>query len=459
MHPNRLAPSLLLVAAACAPRNAELTEGEYVAFISETTSFSLSTGKISPEDWPEDDRWAVDCRVFEDQNGNGEFKDEEDALRLEGAEDLDDLCRSRKNGGGVKTDNESWLSQSPWHVVREAIDPWRGEAILTGEDDLQVTFHHRLPGGEDFRFAFVVDPAFQPTTCDVDDNGDIVTIPLQGSWLDEWSKDLHALADLDELPPEYAVLAPFVDDPDAKLYYLNARGYQIDPGGDGSDVWILPLEWRAGFGAGKFSEEEFHTRAPRWGQQQLYDAIDQDGGTSFSDDQLYFCPLLEPGDDPETGNCMQLGPNDFMTGAELREALQDTVDNAVSDLSMVGVTTLGPFDDSEDNVPMYAPMIHDNFWRAPDINPAGLDRWQEIHYNYVVLSGNVEPGGSVKGAFSLLYDSDDSGSRFLVQGQFEVDKIRKDRWTTDNLQVEKHKENGTFSCLDPQGGLDAVSED
>lgn len=435
---NRLAPSVLLLAAACVPRNAELTEGEYTAFISETTSFSLATGKISPSDWPEEDTWNIDCRLFEDDI-------EEEALKLE---DPLDVCRNKKQGGGVKTDNENWLSQSPWHVVHEELEPWRGEAVITGEEDFQVTFHHTLPGGEDFRFAFVLDPQFQPTDCDVDGNGDIVTVDLDGNWVEEWTKDLHALAELDEIPPEYAILEDFVDDPNAKLFYLNARGYQINPEGDGTEFWILPLEWRAGFGAGKFSEEEFHTRAPRWGEQDLYDAADADGFAAFTDDQLYFCPNMEPDSDPSANACM----------IAQREELEGVVANAVSDFAKVGVTSLGPYDESEDNVVEYGPMLHDNFWRLPDINPAGLDAWQEVHYNYVVLSGDVEPGGSVKGAFSLLYDGDDSGSRFFVRGKFTVDKIKKDRWVTDNLQVTKHKENGTFSCKDPQGGLDSAPE-
>ena len=54
------AAPVLLLAMACAPNNAVLKSGEYVAFISADTSSSLVAEQVAFEDWPEKDRWNID---------------------------------------------------------------------------------------------------------------------------------------------------------------------------------------------------------------------------------------------------------------------------------------------------------------------------------------------------------------------------------------------------------------
>src|SRR5690606_8053538 len=117
-------------------------------------------------------------------------------------------------------------------------------------------------------FAFVVDPDFQPTTCEVDESGELEPVPLDGDWVANWTADLHAL-DPNDLPGGYEILAPYIGDDDAKLYYLNARSVQFNPSGT-EDAWSIPLEWRAGHAAGKFADELFHSRASRSAEPVLY---------------------------------------------------------------------------------------------------------------------------------------------------------------------------------------------
>ena len=54
-----------LVLGGCAPQNAVLVNGEYTAYLSDLTSFSLQKGTVDPLDWPEEDLTTIDCRLFE----------------------------------------------------------------------------------------------------------------------------------------------------------------------------------------------------------------------------------------------------------------------------------------------------------------------------------------------------------------------------------------------------------
>ena len=59
---------------------------------------------------------------------------------------------------------------------------------------------------------------------------------------------------------------------------------------------------------------------------------------------------------------------------------------------------------------------------------------------------DLSVGGSASGKFFLVFDAIDSYSRFFVSGEFNVDRIKKDRWTTDDLNAIKIEENGTVLC-------------
>ncbi len=282
----RIAPLAILLAMGCKPQSAELNTTNYFAFMSESTSFSLLKGTVDPEDWS--DKFVVDCRDFG-------TKKENEVLKLPDALKICKDWTDRDGDGHPAPEIESWMGQGGFHVLTEEVVPWRGEAIITSEHDLQLSFHHRLPGGGDFRFSIVVDPDFQPTECAVKGEGADAQ-PIDGDWLENWTQDLRNLADADELKPGHQILADHIDK--GKLWYLNARGFQLDPADPEDTFWSLPEHYRAGFAAAKFAEEKFHTRAPRWGDPFVYDLVENDMNvTPTSSDLWYTDPNGFPGAD------------------------------------------------------------------------------------------------------------------------------------------------------------------
>lgn len=433
VHPTvgyrTLVPLLLL--AACTPQNAELTEGSYAAFIAEGSSLSLQKGEVDPQDYPQ--TWNVDCREFENQA-------DEAALRLE-----DPLKICGQNNW--PPEYEAWAVQSGYRVVTEPIEPWRGEALITAEGDMQVAFHHRLPGGADFRFVFAIDPDFGPVACRVDDEGNTLRQPMDGDWIKNWSGELdylHGLADQlneqeagrgDHLLEAYSHLEPYRDN--GRLYLLNARGYQFNPADPTGPDWDFPEIWASGAAQGKFSEENLFHRTARFGEPEIYNAVEASEATetayvTIRAEDLWYCDM-EPGTDPTTNPCM----------TTTRERLDEITVGVQDELDRM----LQP---DKETPPLFtwAPIGHTNFWREPDGLPPGFDGWSELHYNYVVFSGDsqLEVGGSAEGAFSLTFDADESSTRIFVKGRFVIDRIKKDKWTTADLRQEKLLENGVELC-------------
>lgn len=126
--------------------------------------------------------------------------------------------------------------------------------------------------------------------------------------------------------------------------------------------------------------------------------------------------------------------------------LERVVDSINTDLS----NTLAP--KGAEKV-QWAPMYHNNLWRPSDGTKSGFDGWMELHYNMVVFDKTpeqmraLEVGDSINGAFTLVLDGLDSNSRWLVRGEFEVPKIKKDRWVTEDIRARKLEENGNDLCV------------
>src|SRR5690606_18655648 len=142
------------------------------------------------------------------------------------------------------------------------------------------------------------------------------------------------------------------------LYYLNARGYQLNPGQRSPDsddnFWSIPQEWRVGYAAGKYAAELFHMRAPRWGQIELYDQFELDGEPPESNpNDIWFCEL-EEGADPTESVCMQ---NRITHAWEVAEQVG-------KDLARVGVATELVDDKRGVGDPVVQPLVHDNLWRT-----------------------------------------------------------------------------------------------
>ncbi len=371
-------PLLLLVAAACAPQNAQLTEGQYTAFMPLRSSRTLFEGRIKPEN--ADESWAVDCRNDPPIPG---------AL---------DICDSRQTWPPV---HEQWLVRDAYQVISEPLDPWRGEAIITSEGDMQVTFHQRLPGGPDFFFAFVVNPDFYPTRCTQDADGELVRVPIDGEdWLEKWSEDVDS----------------------GTLYYLNSGAYQFDPTAT-DRVWALPQEWRAGFSSARFGAEDLSIRRIRYGLPSAYTSFESE--ETELDAAALFYTDMDVGTDPTT-----YGP--FQEQIARVEGVAEAVTEELTNV----------------NLTHFAPRVHTNEWRAPDGLPSGIDSWVELHYAWVHFDDGADlaVGGSASGSFALVYDAQTSQTRVFVTGSFEIPRIKRDRWVTDDVRAAKFEESGTTLC-------------
>jgi hypothetical protein len=419
MSMHRALPTLLL-AAACTPNNLVVTSGSYVAFISDSTSLSLLKGTVVPEDFPIN--YNIDCREFETAADKA-------ALELE---DPIKICTENQGWPPV---NEVWPTQSGYKVVSEELNPWRGEALMTSEGDLQLAFHHRVLGGADTRYIMSVDPDFAPTHCVEDEAGELVREPYDGDWIAEWSKELEWIDTEAPYPDAFAHMEPYLDG--GRLYFLNAFAFQYDPTNiDGRD-WDLPDDWTSGAGQGKFSEEFVFHRTTRYGEPSLYNALAVSGTTEtqyqgLSADDLFWCELAA-GDVPLENQCM----------LDMEGRVRDIADATHDELEKLFKPVK-----NEPAIFDYAPIAHINYWREPDGIPSGFDGWGQLEYSYVVFSADsvLEEGGRAEGAFTLMFDGGLTQTRVFVKGTFEVDKIKKDRWVTPDLPEIKLAQNDIEVC-------------
>ena len=448
---------VLLVLAACTPNNAVLTSGSYIAFEDDGSSLSLAKGQLDPNDYGADNYWNMDCREFA-------TPEDEAALRI-GCDDDDDAeCATDPSPIDICGPNkwppefEEWAQQAGYRVVTEQLDPWRGEALITSEGDLQIAFHHRIPGGADSRFVVSIDPDFAPTTCVARDGGfdlvshDVGDLPVKdsdnngmpdGGWIERWSygtdehpQGLAYIASLDDDDPYRAAFDHFEPFLDGKLFLLNSGGFQLNPS-DVEDFWFFPDYWQAGAAQGRFVEENLTSRGPRYGEPWVYNFVDVVGTSTTNiqanEDDIWHCNLAA-GEDPEQNPCL----------IAQDEEVQATARGIQQELGFM----MSPDGDPDNRKFDYAPIAHTNFWRESDGRASGFDGWSELHYNYVVFSkdSDLSVGGSAKGAFSFVFDATESTSRVFVKGSFEIDKIKKDHWVTKELEEQKQLENGVTLC-------------
>lgn len=445
---NRSLLVALSLAAGCAPQTASVSVGDYTAFLAATNSLTAQRASIDFEayndaDAPEGSYYhAVDCREFAAAGSQAE----NEQLRL------DNRLPICEGDPGVEEPfsptHEIWLDQNGYIVLGARLDPWRGEAVVTSEGDLQIGFHQRLPGGEDFRFAFVVDPDFQPRNCEQNEAGDGVELAeIDGNWVDNWSQDADG----------------------GRLYYLNSGSYQFDPEDPENLRWFFPIEWRAGFAAGKFGDDLFQARSSRYGLPEIYIGLETDSlgeDIPISAQELFYCgpgalntPDVPPGSPPVTApphrrEILQEGDDPATNGCMMGELarVEEIASNVGSELRTAGFPARVGEGEWE-GLPGPAPRIHANLWREPDGRAPGLDGWIGLHYNWVRFDegSELEQGGAASGEFSLLFDALDSQSRFVVRGRFEVKRFTKDRWTTEYIPPIKFEENETSFCGLPPG--------
>lgn len=267
------------------------------------------------------------------------------------------------------------------------VEPWRTEALLNGEGAFQLTVHHDLGNGVDFRYAFSIDPDFAPVVCTADENGDPVIEYVDGApWVEQWSADEEGY----------------------DIYYLNALSYQELPRGAESnlDYWSMPSEWVSGVGFAKFGSDEFYSYG-----DPMFNAISRAGEPDMDE---YAASIDATTADAEKWSDELV----YVAGAHV------------------------------DGEPAFAMKIEDNLWRPIDEADEGLDGYVEVHSSWVRVKegAKFKEGGSVKGDYQILFGGTESLSLLLVTGTFEVEDLKIDPWAYPVLEDELREENGTEFC-------------
>ena len=434
--------ALILLATACEPKNAELTAGDFTAFLA-TDSLTLFRESLKIDEFAT--AYAIDCRVFEGAENDDRLRldnrlpvcpgdpgivESEDAVFVNGAQ------VSPAVQGDWPLEHESWLDNGGFQVVSDSFDPWRGEAVITSEGDLQMGFHQRLPGGEDFRFMIAVDPNFNPRRCN-QEGDDLNFEPIDGDWLENWSEGV-----------------------DGTMFFLNGAEFHYapeevrqgeeDPIRYTAQPWFIPEEWRAGFAAGQFADDRLRVRSARYARPAAYIGVDNQGLLSSPAAPITRADLFYYGYDSVYGD----GPEEFgeIVGAELAAARVDAetavVDEIASEIMSEYRNMEVPSAEDVDGLPSIKPIVHNNDWREHDGNPAGYDGWVALNYSWIRFDSSSElvKGGAASGEFSILFDAEDNQSRVQVRGTFNIKKIKKDTWVTDFLPDTKFEENGNTVC-------------
>lgn len=480
----RLAAAGLLLGAVpmsgCTPMDGEITGGSYASYFAVNSSENLYRLRSKLVDFSQQstlDKYkfeSVDCRpMFNSAN----YADSDDGSILTGDfNDCTDQVTDRLAGtdyaaecgtgtlptcdadGNVVDEGDfvpyqrsylPWLTQFSYYVRAEKLDPWRIEAVITTEGDLQLTVHNRVSNIGDFRFGWVVDPHFQPTECVDKEGGGAEEVPVDGDWLTEWS----------------------INEGGGTLVHLNAYGYQVNPS-DTTVPWYFPESWMAGYAFGRMADEDMYGHQIDY-VDPISDTIGYSGSTEDTRDK---CTLREyEVDDPGCGTGFnpplyinQANPGDNTsygyynghwgsanTYSKFLENVQAGVsydaDNP-SDLETMGKVSAEEFP--------FEIKVEDNAWR-PDNQDAddgsdGFAGWVGVDPSWVHFDDSPsdlagrEPGKQEKpltGHFHMYIESLSAASKVLVQGDFTIDHIAKDIWGySPTLEDRKIEENETPAC-------------
>ena len=458
---------LLTALTGCAPQDATVT-GQWFSWLAANSSatveegnLNLSTatafecsgrgwdpetcdfepGYIGSENGPGDQYIGGDCPMT---NAAGNFKRADGPCNVSytSACNESDLTTYAEQCAELQSLRENvWINDDGYYGMSGAIEPWRSEAIINSEGDLQLIVHVDLGDKQDFRFGFSIDPDFAPVDCLEDDEGTpYVTYRDGSSWVDEWSEDEDGNL----------------------IYYLNSGAYQHNPF-KGEDTWYLSNDMISGYGFSKFAAEELTSRPADYGdypddgsdpvQEDNFLAVDNHERPDLSQYDSRFealcemavgtsCPHLDTDDDGDgaTENEGDCNDNDDSFGP-------DNCDEVSLPMSWANefVQVLGANKDGE---PYFEHKLESNKWRPIDSTISGLDGWMEIHSSWVRLQAGqtVADGERVKGDFQVLYEGDEGGSRVLVRGEFDVEAVREDRWGYEILEEAKRAEKGTEFC-------------
>ncbi len=134
---------LLMLLAACNPQDVTFSNASYFVWLADDSSGSLEDGSVN--------RGAlthIDCGPEAEPDDDGNYPG----------------CPEGMTPSDYDPEYFGFLTSDAYFLDQGAYEPWRAEALLTNEGDFQITVHHEI-GKEDFRFAFVIDPTFEPSVC------------------------------------------------------------------------------------------------------------------------------------------------------------------------------------------------------------------------------------------------------------------------------------------------------
>ncbi len=387
----------------CAPHDGEVT-GDWLAYFSSGTSLNLldiqEVRKIDLAAQENLDRLGlvpVDCRPL---------AADEEGQRLP----LADTSACVEDAQWFW-----WLAYDYSFYKKEGkIEPYRVEAIITSEHDLQLTIHMNVPRFGDVRVGWVIDPRFQPAECQTNEDGTAELVDVDGDWLANWS----------------------AAEDGGTLFNLNSLSYQINPS-NGDDYWSIEQDWQGGYSFGRFVEDDF--------QGHPTDYLDQYGLP------LYVYTYTAQGG--QLGNLPDSRSNYDGWVDDMVEEFTFSESNP-SDLAGMGQSTF----------PLEI-KVEDNAWRlSPEEEEAeqstsaayGLENWIGINTSWVKIDltpeevGALETGNQSKpvtGTFQVSLDGLASASKLFVNGSFSLDHITADVWGYQNTLDEiKREENNTPEC-------------
>ena len=186
--------SILLALTGCNPQDAELTDASYHTWLANGSSATVDEARNTCTDGKDNDGDGVsdrddpDCQAFSNSSGEHNCNDGKDNDG-DGVADEDDVDCTRGIGevgylspenvtvincandeiagecSGETKEYFSWLDTDTYFLNQGELQPWRSEGLMTNEGDFQLTVHHDLGHGEDFRFTFVVKPDLKPSIC------------------------------------------------------------------------------------------------------------------------------------------------------------------------------------------------------------------------------------------------------------------------------------------------------
>ncbi len=134
---------LLMLLVSCNPHDLTVTDASYYVWLADNSSSSLEDGSVAKADLT-----LLDCGPDAEADEEGNYPG----------------CPEGMSPNDYNPEYFSWLAGDKYYLDQGGLDPWRAEALLTNEGDFQITLHHEI-GKEDFRFAFVIDPNFEPSVC------------------------------------------------------------------------------------------------------------------------------------------------------------------------------------------------------------------------------------------------------------------------------------------------------